>query len=707
MKRKMAYIGTFYLIGLFFASFLSRGFNLAAAAVLVLSAVSAIAVYKGKYVKTAVCFFSAVAGMFLYSAYDALVYENIIKYNGCDVEVVGKILDCNEYSGDKTFYTVKGVINGDVSAKVSFFADSSNAEIGDVVRVIGKASELKDSYKFPTKSYYKAKGIYLRIDKVSHFNFTHTEFSFRRLIDNYRMHILDVINDQMDGDCAAVMSAMLFGDKSAIDSSEKTLMYRAGIGHIMAVSGVHLSVVCSFFWLVISRLPIGRYFRFGLLMVPVVCFVMLAGMSNSVIRAAIMIAFVYGAGLFRRRADTFNSLGIAVILLTAASPFSVRDASFLLSAAGVFGIGVAAPVITAEFEKKRKLGGIAKSFIASVCVMVIVFPVTMLFFDEVSVVSPFSNLILLPICTIVLVGGVVVMLTGGTAFAAVPVLKVCGICCRAVIIISEYIGRLRFSYIPLGIETVRIVIIIAAVSAALFILVFGKRKSGIFLSVSSLALAMVFSGMYKYIPDGKTTVAILKEGSAVTAVIHDKRSACIIDLKKGGKAAGSAVKYLNRNGIYRLNAVILNTDINISLPVYASGLELFDTDIVLVPENDMHLADGSSFEFEIESYSNDSGCVDVCGCSIAFMNDGTVIVSISGADIIMYDSKSYISPDVLYSAAVRYSGKSVESDANADIIAAMDDGSEAVAKNGTKIYIGENVKFTVNANGTVDSEEIE
>lgn len=705
MKRKMAYIGTFYLIGLFSSSFLSRGFNLAAAAVLVLSAVSAISVYKGKYVKTAVCFFSAASGMFLYSAYDVLVYENIIKYNGCDVEVVGKVLDCNEYSGDKTLYTVKGVINGDVPAEVSFFADSSNAEIGDKVRVIGKAAELKDSYSFPAKSYYKAKGIYLRIDKVSHFNFTHTEFSFRRLVDNYRMHILDVINDQMDEDCAAVMSAMLFGDKSAIDSSEKTLMYRAGIGHIMAVSGVHLSVVCSFFWLVISRLPIGRYFGFALLMVPVVCFVMLAGMSNSVIRAAIMIALVYGAGLFRRRADTFNLLGIAVILLTAASPFAVRDASFLLSAAGVFGIGVAAPVITAEIEKKRRLGGIAKSFIASVCVMVIVFPVTMLFFDEVSVVSPISNLILLPICTIVLVGGVVVMLTGGTAFAAVPVLKVCGICCRAVIIISKFIGRLRFSYIPLGIGIVRTVIIIAAASAALFILVFGKGKSGIFLSVSSLALAMVFSGMYRYIPDGKTTVAVLKEGSAVTAVIHDKRSACIIDLKKGGKAAGSAVKYLNRNGIYRLNAVILNTDINTSLPVYASGLELFDTGVVLVPEEDMHLADGYS-SFDTESYPKDGGCVEIGECSIGFFQDGVIVVSCYGKDIIMYGSDTETIPDISYSAAVRYSGKNAEADADTKIIAVMDESAEVLAKSGTEIYIGKNVKFTIDSDGTVDSEEI-
>ncbi|MDE7279670.1 MAG: hypothetical protein K2N26_08105, partial [Oscillospiraceae bacterium] len=224
MKRKMAYIGTFYLIGLFSASFLSRSFNSAAAAVLVLSAVSAVVVYKKRYVKAAVCLISAAVGMFLYSGYDLLVYESIVKYDDCYVEVTGKILDCNEYSGDNTLYTVKGVINGDVSANVSFFADSSNAEIGDEVRVIGKASALKDSYTFPAKSYYKAKGIYLRIDKVSNFNYTHTKFSFRRLVNNYREYILKIIDSEMESDSAAVMTAMLFGDKSSIDSSEKTLM---------------------------------------------------------------------------------------------------------------------------------------------------------------------------------------------------------------------------------------------------------------------------------------------------------------------------------------------------------------------------------------------------------------------------------------------------------------------------------------------------
>lgn len=133
-------------------------------------------------------------------------------------------------------------------------------------------------------------------------------------------------------------------------------------------------------------------------------------------------------------------------------------------------------------------------------------------------------------------------------------------------------------------------------------------------------------------------------------------------------------------------------------------VELFDTGAVLVPEEDMNLTDG--YSFDIGSYSNDGGCIETNGSSIAFINDGTVIVSISGADIIMYGSGSDIVTDIPYSAAVRYSGKSVEKDANSDVIAAMDSNAEVLSKSGAKIYIGKNVKFTINKKGTVDSEEI-
>lgn len=281
MVRKMAYIGSSYLIGLFFASFLDIGVNILAAASTVVVSVSALILFGEKSVKVSVCMISAAAAMLVYGLYDCFVYRNIIKYDGCQVEVKGVITDYTEYGGDKTAYVIKGLINGDVTAKVSCYTDSTYAEIGDSVTVCGVASRLKNSYTFPAEDYYKAKGMFLRINRVNSFDYIPREsFSAKRALYNYRDKIIGVIGNEMDTDGKAVMEAMLFGDKSELESTQKTLLYRAGIGHLMAVSGVHLSVVCSFFWIFISRLPINKYFRFVLLLVPILCFAAMAGFSN-------------------------------------------------------------------------------------------------------------------------------------------------------------------------------------------------------------------------------------------------------------------------------------------------------------------------------------------------------------------------------------------------------------------------------------------
>lgn len=706
MTRKMAWIGSFYLIGLFAASFLEWQINTAAAAVLLLFAVSAAVVYRNRHIKAIVCVVSAAAGMFLYGAYDLAVYRDAVKYNGCEVDVRGRVVSIDDYSGDKASYTVKGVINGDAAAEVICYADGSSAEVGDIVSFAGKAKVPSDTYTFPAKSYYKAKGIYLQINNVNYFSYISGGFSLRKVINSYREHLLGVIAENMDAECASVMTAMLFGDKSGMDSSEKTLMYRAGIGHIMAVSGVHLSVVCSFFWFILRRMPFNKYVRFGFLIVPIVCFVLLAGMSNSIIRAAVMVILVYGADLFRRKADTFNSLGIAVIILTVTSPFAVRDASFLLSAAGVFGIGVAAPAYIEEAEKKRRMGKLAKAFISSLCVMVVVFPVTLLFFDEVSVISPLSNIILLPVCEIVLIGGIIVTLTGGAGFIAVPVLKICEICCRAVIFISGFIGSLRFSYVPLGSDYVRYVAVIAVCTSALSFVLYSKRSCAVNFSLCVLAAAIAASNVYRVVPDGKITVAVLKNKTAVTAVVHDRNSACIIDLNKGGGAAGSVVKYLNKNGIYKLDAIILNTDANVSLPVYLGYSVLFDEKMLLVPSQDSALTDAYSGD-NLLFYDKNNGSAEMDGYKITFMNDGVILISSRGSEIIMYGSDSEISGDNFYSAAVRYSGKKRDSDPDAVIIAAMSDGAEVASESKNSVYIGENVKIVINSDGKVTSEELD
>ncbi|MDE7289101.1 MAG: competence protein ComEC family protein, partial [Oscillospiraceae bacterium] len=580
MVRKMAYIGTSYLLGLFFASFLDIGVNILAAFSATVVSVMALILFGKKSVKISVCIISAAVAMLVYGLYDCFVYRNIVKYDGCEIEVKGVITDYTEYGGDKTSYIIKGVINGDVTAEVSCYTNSTYAEIGDSVTVSGVASRLKNSYTFPAEDYYKAKGLFLRINKVSSFDYVPREsFSAKRVLYNYRDKIIGVIGNEMDTDGKAVMEAMLFGDKSELESTQKTLLYRAGIGHLMAVSGVHLSVVCSFFWLFISRLPIGKYFRFGLLLVPILCFVTMAGFSNSVIRAAIMTIIVYGATIFRRRADVFNSLGISVIILTIFTPFAVRDASFLLSVGGVFAIGVAAPEVIKAIEQKYELGTFLKSVITSVCVTVMIFPITILFFDEVSIASPISNLLLMPLCLLILVGGIIVSLTGGISVIAVPVLKICEILCSIVLAVSKFIGRLHFSYIPLGSGFVKLSAAFSVILIAVLFLVTRKPTVTALASAVILIFAVLSVNLYRF-TSTDISAAVFRDGSSTAAVVHNGNSAVIIDFDGGG-AASSAVKYLNRNGIYKIESLILNSGANTSLPIYLNGLELFELSAVM------------------------------------------------------------------------------------------------------------------------------
>lgn len=700
MVRKMAYIGSSYLIGLFFASFFTYQTNFSLASTLFVIALLSAFLFKNKSRKLAVCLLSAAAALIIYGLYDCCFYQKIIRYDGYDVEIKGVVADVSHYDGDKSSYTIKGTINGDIEAYVICYTDTYDVEIGDSISVLGKAKELKDSYKFPTKSYYKSKNIFLQLSKVYKLNYIENNgFSVKKTLLKYREHILAVINKNIDSRYSGIMTAMLFGDKTDLESTDKTLMYRAGIGHIMAVSGVHLSVVCSFIWLIISRIPMNKYLRFGILVVPTLCFVVLAGMSNSVIRAAVMILLAYSAELFRRKADTFNSLGIAVIILTIASPFAVRDASFLLSVTGVFGIGVIAPKIIKDIRQERRIGKIAESLISSVCVMIVVFPVTTLFFDEVSVLSPISNLILLPICEAALIGGVIVTLTGGVSIVAVPVLQFCEVCCWLISVISKFIGSLHFAYIPLGNENMTALIASALIIGLTASFLCKHTKSTITVVISVFVFVTGFANVQRCISENTVTIAVLKNNSAVSAIVHDNNNACIIDLKKGGQNAEYISKYLNREGIRKIKALVMNTDAISSQIIYDNQFGIFDIEAYMIPESDRRLVRSENAVF----YANGSRLDN--NKYIVEFNDDVIIVSTSGKEFLFCTSESGISEYENCEVTILYSGKNFTSEPTSESTIILNEKPEKNALS-EAIYIDESVSFEFDKYGEIKTKII-
>ncbi len=699
MVRKMAYVGFSYLLGLLFASFFFFSVNVVLGAVFI-AVPSLIWIFFDKTrVTLYVCCICFGIGLLFYSYYDRMIYSSIVKYNDLTIEMQGVITDCTEYAKDISGYRIKGRINGAERAEIICYGEAKICEIGDEIYVKGKISVPDSTYLFNAESYYKAKGIYLIINSADEVKITSADkLPLKRILCKYRDYIYGCMSKYLDRESFSVAKAMLFGDKSDIDDNTRVLLSRTGIGHIMSVSGVHLTIVCSLFFFLLRLLPINKYVRFFILLIPMFLFAVMAGMSKSVLRAAVMLILVYGSGLFDRRADVMNSLGIAAVALTVSCPFAVRDVSFMLSLSGVIGIGAAAPAVIGAIEKKRgkELKAYLKPIISSACVTAVIFPVSFMFFDEISVVSPFTNLLLLPFCTAVLICGVLTAATGG--LLAAPLMKICGVCCNIVLGASEVIGGFQLSYIPLGYKyTETIILIVFIASAAVFAV--NKNPSKAAVTASALfGLCIASIMVYRFLPADCISVAVLNNGKGSSViVIHDKKNASVIDLCKGGKTADYAAKYLMRQGIGRVELLAMTVDDNTSGVIYMNELELFDVGTALLPIMSYNEDQSVSFALHTEHYDNSKECiVEMPGYTMILSENNTIQLEINGHKIIAYNGKAVDNLPGNWDAAVDYTGKSSGS-ISGDIMIFTDKNAEASVSRDSRLYIGENVVLNIYA----------
>ncbi|MBR1400570.1 MAG: ComEC family competence protein [Prevotella sp.] len=135
----------------------------------------------------------------------------------------------------------------------------------------------------------------------------------------------------------AVVAAMTLGDKSQLSQETKDLFSQSGASHILALSGLHLSIVYG----LLSMLYRGRRFRFLheiLILLSIWSYTMMVGMSSSVVRSATMLSIYSLFSLQHRDKMSVNVLAFAAIVMLIVSPMDIYDVGFQLSFASVFSI---------------------------------------------------------------------------------------------------------------------------------------------------------------------------------------------------------------------------------------------------------------------------------------------------------------------------------------------------------------------------------
>lgn len=410
VKRKLAFFGIGWAAGLIMC--INTGIKTAIIFAAVGLCVSAAAFFRIKKLSYAAkhCILitaSIICSALYFHVYENNLYKPIALLEGQKVTINGTITSLKYIRTDTIFITVSGKIF-DRPAKVTLFAEDDDYECGEKVSASFEAVVPQNSYDFDSEEYYRASGVFISCKGTAEVQRTGKVNYFVRTVSRIREYTLRNIYAVCPGQTGAFIASMLCSDKSRLTADMNNSIYHAGLGHLFAVSGVHVVMLAAFIESLLDWLIADRRLRSAIVIFVLTGFAVFSGCSPSVVRACIMAGISGTAVFFNRNSDGANSLGAAAVLITLQNPFAVMSVSFLMS----FSASIAFGVLTPALCKGRIENRIVRDMISYICVNVVTFPIAVQYFSEVSIVSVVTNLLLANTCSACLTLTFMFMLSG-------------------------------------------------------------------------------------------------------------------------------------------------------------------------------------------------------------------------------------------------------------------------------------------------------
>lgn len=297
---------------------------------------------------------------------------------------------------------------------------------GDVLRMtiwLRPPRNFSTPGSFDYEGYLARQGIYLtaflwddaRIERIGW-----QGNSLRGYVERLRREIRKFFSAHVEGQTAAVLRALIIGDEGGLTKDTRTAFSRAGVAHVLSISGLHISFVAAasygaWWWLlgrsryVLLRFVMPKLAAF-LTIPPVLFYAGLAGGNIATWRAVLMIVVYLLAVLLGRQEEVYRSLALAALLISIVWPGAILDISFQLSFLSVLAIILGMRQFVAWRErrsahriavrpswKERLLSWLTASLVVSLCATLGTAPLTAFHFNQVSVVGLLANLLIVPL----------------------------------------------------------------------------------------------------------------------------------------------------------------------------------------------------------------------------------------------------------------------------------------------------------------------
>lgn len=338
--------------------------------------------------------------------------------------------------------TVAGQTERNISGRQGTSSQDGLPSIGSRVRISGSFSlytETTNIGQFDARNYYAARKIYGQVKKAA---IVYTEppniiGRGKECLWQLRRHLAETFLEVYGEENGALLAAMLLGERTFLSEETQSLYKAAGTLHVIAVSGLHISLLGLGLYRLLHRIFDAQAPAAVISVLCMAAYVFLVGNPPSAVRAFIMFAMGLLAGYWKRTLDTPTALSLSAAIILMGNPFYIGQSSFLLSFLAILAIAVFQPALKEclalinpyhfplsrlldsrrawrlrHLDPQKVTGGChellkkaGNGLQSSFSVWIVTLPVQLFFFSEVSLFGIFFNPLIIPLmCVILLLG---------------------------------------------------------------------------------------------------------------------------------------------------------------------------------------------------------------------------------------------------------------------------------------------------------------
>lgn len=514
------------------------------------------------------------------------------KYSGRYVTISGRAVDVSSTKNDNQQIIVKA---DSISAlgktenknfSLCIYTDRAKSfSVGDklIFSDIFTPFRKSSSHGFDSETYFYTKNISASFSLPSEYiSSSPGSLSFAEKIRLLSRTLSGEVRNFISGDTGEVAAAIMLGDKSGFTDHLNDIFTKSGISHIVAVSGMHLSILTGFFFFLAAKTRLHYKIRNIIGILLVLLYMTVTGFSPSVTRAGIMTIFVLAAAIFDRKDDVATSFFTSSAVILAANPYYICSASFLLSYTALAGILIFAGPLSRKLKFLPRF--IRDTVATTLSATSMTLPVLAYMFNSISILSVITNILVVPLVSIIFISALISTVMSfiyapiGSAFAIIP-----GLLIKFVLACARIVSAIPYSTINMKSPGAIWIICFSILAALLYFWLTG-RKTG-YAGKLALSFVICVSAISFSISAFTTSVTFFDIGQGDCALIKlPGFNHCLIDTGPNGNTALSALK---SKGVNNIDIIFISHADNDHSGALADILKNFPTRKVVFPNYDI------------------------------------------------------------------------------------------------------------------------